>query len=241
MSTRPTAAFHLNFEEAFRFIGRDRAWGQKLALGALFSLLSFVVVGGLLVQGYLLLMAERVARAEPEPLPAWEDYGEILRQGVAGFVVALVYSLPLILIGVVSFLLFIPIAVAGSSSTQLGNQIAGLTGVLFFLIWLLIIPLALLLGIVVPAAQAQLVLHDGHLAAAFRLREIFAFIGRYRGQYALLLIITYAASSLLSQIGYLACFVGVFATIFLAQLFQYHLIGQLCWHERATQRDRLTR
>ena len=64
--------------------GAIRAGSPKLALGALFSLLSMVVVGGILTQGYLLLLAERVARAEPQPLPEWDDFGEILRQGFSG-------------------------------------------------------------------------------------------------------------------------------------------------------------
>lgn len=238
---RPTATFGLNFDEAFRFIGRDRAWLQKLALGALFSLLSLVLVGGILVQGYLLILAERVARAEPEPLPAWEDYGEILRQGIMGFIVTLVYSLPLILLAILSTLLVVPLALAGSSSSQLAGPIAGVTSLLFILLFFLLFPLALLVGIVIPAAHAQLVLRDGELAAAFRLREVFGFIGRYRGQYALMLLLSYVASSFLSQIGYIACFIGIFVTIFLAQLFQYHLIGQLCWRERATQGVQLTR
>jgi hypothetical protein len=55
---------------------------------------------------------------------------------------------------------------------------------------------------------------------------------RQPGQYALLLLLSYVASSILNQIGYLACFVGIFVTIFLGQLFQYHLIGQLCWYDR---------
>jgi hypothetical protein len=47
-----------------------------------------------------------------------------------------------------------------------------------------------------------------------------------------MIILSIAASSVLSQIGYFACFIGVFVTIFVAQLFQYHLIGQLCWYDR---------
>ncbi|HEY8599698.1 MAG TPA: DUF4013 domain-containing protein, partial [Thermomicrobiales bacterium] len=110
----PAPTFRLNFEEAFRFIWRDPRWLAKLALGALFSLLSFVVVGGILTQGYLLILAERVARAEPQPLPEWEDYGEIARQGFSGFLITLVLSLPLIMLGLVIALLYLPILFAGA-------------------------------------------------------------------------------------------------------------------------------
>ncbi len=227
----PVPTFHLNFDEALRFIWRDPRWLAKLALGALFSLLSVVVVGGVLTQGYLLIFAERVARAEPQPLPEWEEFGEILRQGISGFIITLVLSVPLFVLGFAITLLYFPILFAGVSGGQ-GATAAAAGGLLIVPLSLLFLPLALLVGIVSPAAHAQLVLHDGDLAAAFRFREISAFMSRQRGQYALMIIISIAASSLLSQIGYFACFIGVFVTIFVAQLFQYHLIGQLCWYDR---------
>jgi len=227
----PVPAFRLNFDEALRFIWRDPRWLAKLALGALFSLLSVVVVGGILTQGYLLILAERVARAEPQPLPEWDDFGEILRQGFSGFLITLVLSIPLIVVGFLIALLYFPVLFAGASGGQ-GAAAATVGGLLIFFLSLLFLPLALLVGIVGPAAHAQLVLHNGDLAAAFRFREIFAFISRQRGQYALMIILSIAASGVLSQIGYFACFIGVFVTIFVAQLFQYHLIGQLCWYDR---------
>src|SRR3954469_23130439 len=109
----PRPSFSLNFEEAVRFLGRDRHWFQKIALGAVFSLFSFLIIGGILTQGYLLIFAERVSRAEPDPLPEWQDYGEILRTGVAGFIVSLVYSLPIILLARFALLLvFVPLILA---------------------------------------------------------------------------------------------------------------------------------
>lgn len=224
--------FRLNFEEAFRFIWRDPRWLPKLALGTVFSFLSLVVIGGILVQGYLLLLSERVARQEPNPLPEWDDYGTILRRGINGFLVTLAVSLPLIVLGVLIALLSVPILVFGISGGQSGGGIFAASTALIVALSFLFFPLALLVGIVAPAAVAQLVLHDGELAAAFRFREVFAFIGRYKGQYALLLLLSYSASGFLSQLGYFACFIGIFATIFVAQIFQYHLIGQLCWFDR---------
>jgi hypothetical protein len=224
--------FRLNFEEALRFIWRDPRWLSKLALGALFSLLSFVVVGAILMQGYLLIMAGRVARQEERPLPEWEDWGEILRQGFGAFLVGLILLVPLIIVGFLIFLLFLPLIAAGSSGGQAAGGLAAGASILIAFLSLLFVPLALLVGIVVPAAYAQLILHEGDLAAAFRFREVFGFIGRHKGQYALMLLLSYAVSGFLSQLGYFACFVGIFPTLFMAQLFQYHLIGQLCWFDR---------
>ena len=228
----PVPIFRLNFEEAIRFIGRDPRWLSKLALGALFSLLSVVVVGAILMQGYLLIMAERVARQEEWPLPEWDDYATILRQGFGGFLVGLVLLVPLIIVGFLIVLLLIPLIAAGSSGGQAASGMTAGVGILIAFLTLLFVTLAFLVGIVAPAAYAQLILHGGDLAAAFRFREVFGFIGRHRGQYALMLLLSYAVSGFLSQLGYFACFVGIFPAIFIAQLFQYHLIGQLCWFDR---------
>jgi hypothetical protein len=232
-TTLPAPRFSLNFEEAIRFLGRDRHWFQKIALGAVFSLFSLLIIGGILVQGYLLIFAERVSRAEPDPLPEWEDFGEILRKGTAGFIVSLVYSLPIILLAIISVLvLFVPLALLSASSSRNSGAASGFASLTFLLFMLILIPLIVLTAIIIPAAHAQLVLHDGDLAAAFRLGDVFRFMRRHLGQYALLLLLSYVASSVLNQIGYLACFVGIFVTTFLGQLFQYHLIGQLCWYDR---------
>lgn len=224
--------FRLNFEEALRFIGRDPRWLPKLALGALFSFLSIFIVGGILTQGYLLLLAGRVARAESPPLPEWEDWGEIMRQGFGGFLVSLALSVPLLVLGLLLMALYFPLVVLGASGGQPSGGGVAIVVVLVVIFSFLLIPLSLLVSVFGPAAHAQLVLHGGDLAAAFRFRAGFRFIGRHRGQYALMVVLSMAALSVLGQIGYFACLIGIFPAIFLAQLFRYHLIGQLCWSDR---------
>lgn len=112
--------FRLNINEAFNFIARDPAWPRKLGLGAVFSLLSLVLVGAVLVQGYLLTVMERVARAEPEPLPEWDDFGELLRKGLIGWVVSLIYYIPyvallaLIYFGYIGLAIGLPLSSSGN-------------------------------------------------------------------------------------------------------------------------------
>lgn len=233
---RPAAiarpAFSLNFEEAVRAVFRDPEWLKKLALGALFGLLGLVIIGSIIVQGYLLAYGERVARAERYPLPEWDDFGELLRKGFIGTVVAIAYGLPLALLVVVLTLFTIPLIIGASASGASSDAIGGIFSLAICGGMAVILPLAFLVYVIVPAAHAQLILHDHDLGAAFRLGEVFGFIRRYLGQYLLMTVLAYAALTFLSQVGQLACFVGIFATTFIAQLFQYHLLGQLCWHER---------
>lgn len=227
-------SFTLNFEEAVRAMFRDPAWLKKLAFGALFSFLGLFIVGSIIVQGYLLAYGERVSRAEPYPLPEWDDLGELLRKGLLAFVVSLAYALPLVLIGVALALIAIPLIVAAGVSGASSDAIGGIFSLALCGGLAVFLPLAFLVSAIVPAAHAQLILHQD-LGAAFRVGEVFGFIRRHLGQYLLMTVLAYAALTFLSQIGQLACFVGIFATTFIAQLFQYHLLGQLCWHERATR------
>lgn len=259
--------FRLNIEESLRSLARDPAWPRKLGLGIIWSLLSFTIVGAFFVQGYMLLLLERVARAEPLPLPEWEDYGGLLRRGWRVFVTNLVYQLPLIvlwiILGVASFGLIV--AFIGTIRHSGGSR--GANPLLFspFLL-LLIIPISLLLallgfliGLIIPAAQAQLVLHD-RLGAAFDLGAVLAFIRRNLGQYAIAVALSIGAGLLLDGLSAGTRFtfnfngsggrhfwlepafiIAIIFTVFLValrtiaaffvQLCFFHLLGQLCWYD----------
>ncbi|MGN6756685.1 MAG: DUF4013 domain-containing protein [Thermomicrobiales bacterium] len=232
-ATAVDRAFRLDFDQAISFVGRDRNWLPKLGLGALFSFLTVIIIGYVLIQGYLLTLMQRVARLEPEPLPEWDEYGELLRKGAVVTAVNLAYYVPywLIIIALYIMQTVLSLAFTQSGSSSLGPFIAAPIG-LTLLGYLITIPLGLLLGVTMPALHAQLALYDADFAAAFRLREIWGFINRHRGQYALAVALALAANYFLSFVGYLACCVGIFVTNFLVQLFQTHMLGQLCWYER---------
>jgi hypothetical protein len=146
--------------------------------------------------------------------------------------VAILYSLPLFLVVVVLGLLMFPLIFAASASGASDDAIGGIFTLAVCGGMALVIPFMFLVYVIVPAAHAQLILHNHDLGAAFRVGEVFRFMRRNLSQYLLMTLLTYAAIFMLSQIGQFACFVGVFATTFIAQLFQYHLLGQLCWYER---------
>jgi hypothetical protein len=264
----PLPPFRLNFEEAFRFLGRDPRWPSKVGLGLLWSLLSFTIVGALFVQGYFLTLSERVARADPAPLPEWTGYGTLLRKGWRVFIMNLVYNLPSILIGLVIAFLLISVVfsfVSGLLSSG-GTRNPTISPLLFspFLLLLIIpliailIPLSFFVSAILPAATAQLVLHD-ELRAALDLRAVFAFIRRNFGQYALAVGLYLGANLVLGSLSVSYRFtpsgsggrhfwqepifivltvvlvvlllLRVVASFFL-DLLRAHLIGQLCWYDR---------
>jgi hypothetical protein len=254
---RPLPRFRLNVEEALRFFARDPRWPTKLAVGVLCQLLGITIIGYLLAQGYLLTVAERVARVEPEPLPEWRDFGELLRKGAMVFIVNLAYGLPLIILAIVFVALLVALLVglgglrqltgAGGSPGLGAGSLVLIVGLV--LIVLLMVALALLAGAILPAGLAQLALHDADPRAALRLPAVFRFIRRHLGSYALAVGLNLAATTVLSGVSGglnalggnsfpLAAVAFLFAATFgsvvgfFAQLFLMHMIGQLCWYER---------
>jgi hypothetical protein len=264
-ATAPPPSFRLNIEECVRFLARDPAWPRKLGLGVLWSLLGFTIVGAFFVQGYLLLLTERVARAEPLPLPEWADYGALLRRGWRVFVTNLVYQLPSLLLGSAIGALLLVTIVGFVRGFTARNGVGPNPLLLSPLAFLLIIPLILLLvlvgflvGLITPAALAQLVLHD-RVGAALDLGAVLAFIRRNLGQYALAIALYLGANLLLGGLSFGARFtvsgtggrpfwteplfiLAVLATLsllalrtiggFFVQLCFSHLLGQLCWYDR---------
>ena len=258
----PLPRFRLNVEEAVRFFARDPRWPAKLAVGVLCQLLGITIIGYLLAQGYLLTVAERVSRVEPEPLPEWRDFGELLRKGAMVFIVNLAYSLPLILLAIVfvGLLVALLVGLGGLRGLTGAGGLPGLGAGMIVLIVglalvvLLMIALGLLASVILPAGLAQLALHDADPRAALRLPEVFRFIRRHLGSYALAVGLYVAATTVFSGLtGGLSALGGrsfpltvlafLFATVvgtvvtFFAQLFLMHMIGQLCWYERLARGD----
>lgn len=236
MSTsQPTVAassFTFNYDEAVRAMFRDPDWLKKVLLGSLFSILGIFVVGSIIVQGYLIVYAERVARADPRPLPEWEDYGELLKKGLIGLLVSIVYSLPLILVAILFVVLMIPLSVAAGAAGASGDAIGGIFTLALCGGMAVFLPISIAVYLIYPASFVQLILHNHDLGAAFRVGDVLRLMRRHLGQYLVMVLLSYAAVFGLSQVGQIACFIGIFPAVFLSQLFQYHLIGQLCWYER---------
>ena len=260
----PPPPLRLNFGEAFTFLFRDPHWLRKCALTALFSVLSITFIPYLFLAGYWLTLSERVMRLEPQPLPAWTDFGTLLRKGWRVFLVRVVYYAPILLISAVIMGLVLVIAFAiggfGLFTGSTGTSPASLAPILLIIpLALLLIPFSLALPCILPAADAQLVLHEEELEPAFRFGAVFAFIRRNLGQYALMVVLYVGAAqvigggtSILFQIsGNSSRYTGFGLTYFaiLGVLvvvvrsvnsiiglylgcFLAHMIGQLCWYER---------
>lgn len=209
----------MNFERAFSFVLDDPDWAKKVIIGGLMTLIP--IVGQLLVLGYMIAVGRNVIRDKPQPLPAWDDWGQMIVDGVYAFVVYLVYAAPLL---VVLCLFLLPALVVGGAFKGAGELGAiGVVGICCF------VPFALIYGIAVqwfflPAALGRYA-DSGDVMSALRLGEIWAITRADPIVFLMALLVTLVAS-LMASLGVILCIVGLLFTQFYAQCVMGHAYGQ---------------
>lgn len=97
----------MNIIRAFAYIRRDRHGLKKVGEIALFVVLCFVPVIGLIplcaLLGYLAEIIHNIVNDYPRPLPEWDHVGEDVGKGVHVLLALLVYHLPLIVVSVLLY------------------------------------------------------------------------------------------------------------------------------------------
>lgn len=161
----------MDINKAVRFVTEDRTWLSKLLIGVLMSVLSFLIVPTLILQGYVIKIIRQVMNGAWDGLPEWDDWGKLLRDGFFLTVAEIVYTLPFII------LMGIGIATTGGLASLTGSEsAAGLiatTGGLGMLCLIFIFIVVLLL--LTPAIIIQYAIKDD-FGALFRFSEVFAII-----------------------------------------------------------------
>ncbi|KPN30841.1 hypothetical protein SY89_01581 [Halolamina pelagica] len=135
----------------------DSALG-RIIIGGLLGFGSFLIVPAIALMGYLVWVLDGAARGEEEP-PAFENWGDMIVDGLKATAVTIVY-------GIVPFvLMLISIFVAGSGGTT-GNETAtGILGGIGLLGLLLSFVALFVLYYLIPAALTNMALEDDFGAA----------------------------------------------------------------------------
>jgi hypothetical protein len=84
----------MNYTRAFSFMFEDKNWIVKIILGAIFNLLTVVLIGIPFVLGYLLELAKNSAEGKEIPLPEWDNLGDKFARGLVFAVIMIIYSIP---------------------------------------------------------------------------------------------------------------------------------------------------
>ena len=152
----------INYTKAFSFMFEDKNWAVKILLGAIFNLLTLVLVGIPFILGYLLELAKNSSEGKEIPLPEWDNLGDKFTRGLVYLIIVIIYSIPGIILS------FIPC-------------IKNCLGPLYFLAMLFILPY-----ITVKYAQT------GSFEDVFRFKELFDFVKQNINNLLIVVLLTIA-------------------------------------------------
>lgn len=209
----------MDLGRAFGFFFEDENWLNKVLIGGLLQIIP--IVGQLALLGYLFEVARNVAQGNPRPLPDWSDLGTKLVKGVYGFVIGLVYSLPIIALVLVWVVLIAVVGVASGNSEAAG----GVMALLILCLYALLFVLALVIQVVVLAAFARYVQTDS-LSAALQFGEVIGMVRSTPSTWVVLFLV-YILTSLVGSLGSIACGIGVLFTYVYGMAVFGHALGQV--------------
>ena len=196
---------------SFTYVFEDEEWVKKLLMAAIAALIPFI--GWIPLLGWALLIARRIIRQDPEPLPDWNDLGELFTLGLKGLVVVIVASLlPMILA-----LPFILLSAFASNSDAIYSIYSICYGCFNFIY-------GLALAFVLPASFGILADTD-QLGDALNPSKLIALVRANPSAY-LMALVGGIGASIVADLGVILCFVGVFFTMAYAAAIMGHLYGQ---------------
>jgi hypothetical protein len=224
----------VDYSRGLRFVFDDPAWVAKILIGALFTLLSVFFIGTIWVSGYTVEIVRRTIRGESRPLPEWNDWSALTRDGLRATVVWVAHCVPLMILAVLLALALGGVGTIISSSLdtptdfQTALFLMVLTGTVFFSL----VGLAVLLYL--PAAFLRFVILD-RVSAAFDFRRNVDFIRRNMNSYFQALVVFFVAS-FIAQFGIVVLCIGFFPAAFWSVCVFGYAMGKLALEDRSIER-----
>jgi hypothetical protein len=182
-------------------------WLITIAIGGIASLLSFLIVPAFVVSGYL-VRALRAGMEGAEEPPVFDDWGELIKEGLFAAIITLVYQI----IPLIVFAVFVGgslVALVSGSEAGAGAGVLGLIGGIA--IWGLLSLAFAFVGYAGVINYAK----EGSLAAGFDFGVITDVItsGDYIMAWLYVIVLNFVVgtiSGLLSIIPFLGTIIGVF-------------------------------
>jgi len=186
----------MDIGKAFTFIPKEEGWNGKLAIGGVIALFSFLLLPIFFLIGYQLAVMRNVIKNVEHPLPAWENWGELFKEGGTIWVAQFVYALPLVLLSLCYQLIFL-VPALGEGNADLQNALGGI-GIVVSLAWSCILFLySIGLAFIAPALFIQYV-RTGKFGSLFRVGEIIAIARENLVDILLVIVAGFAAGIVLT-------------------------------------------
>lgn len=177
----------MDVNKAFRFVIEDKQWISKLLIGVVMSVLGFLIIPALILQGYMVKIVRQVMAGRDNDLPEWSDYGKLLSDGFFVTVGQLLWFLPLILVMVIGGA---STGFLADSGSDVGAILATGGGILMLCLVLVMIAAALFLT---PALIIQYAI-TGEFGALFRFGEVFDIIRNHLSDILIAFLVTLVAA-----------------------------------------------
>ena len=215
----------MDVNKALTFVTEDERWITKLLIGVVMLFISFLIVPMFFMYGYMVQIIRNVMDGVEKPLPEWEDWGKLLKDGFNLFVAGLVYTLPMWLLMCCSFAFFIPAAGTEGDAAEI---MAGLGAVSMMVMFCLVFLFAIALMLIGPAISIQYARED-NLGACFQFSEVIGIARDNIGDILIALVVVFAVSfvlSLVSIIPIVGWLVAIAANIYILFI-TGHMYGQI--------------
>ncbi len=223
----------MDIAKAFTYVTEDERWMGKIGIGALISLLSFLIIPIPLLVGYMVGVVRNVKDGVVNPMPEWEDWGQLFKDGLSVIVAQLVYTLPFWLLSCIA-----GAGVVGMGSLAETNEDLAAAGIFatFGLVGCLTLVFVVALFFLSPAIVIQYVRTD-ELGSVFRFGEVFTIAKENVGNILLITLVTFGIAIVLNIVigvlGLIPCIGWVAALIIAVAAGPYmtvitgHLYGQI--------------
>jgi hypothetical protein len=180
----------MDVSKSFRFVIDDKQWLSKLLIGVLMSVLSFLILPALILQGYGVKIIRHVMNGNWNDLPEWDDYGKLLKDGLFVTVAELVYTLPFIILMIVGFAATGGMASLADGGSDLAAVAATGGGIVMFCFVILFVVALLFL---MPAILIQYAIKND-FGAIFRFGEVFDIVRHHMADILIAFLVSIVAS-----------------------------------------------
>jgi len=212
----------MDIGSSFSYMFQDENWIKKILIGGVVLLIPIVNFAAI---GYLIQIIRNVRAGQPLPLPEWDEFGKYFVDGLWIFLIFLVWSIPIIVVGCLYGI--------GTAALAENDDLASAIGLISICFWCVMVLWGLVLAAVSPAILIRFA-EVGEFMAGFRFSEITSIITANVGSYIIVILLIWVAS-FIASFGVILCVVGVIFTQFWSYLVAGHLLGQLGAQAQSTE------
>jgi len=189
--------YGFNLSDLLIFPFRDSESRKYFLIGCLIYLVAFVIpiLPWLVASGYSAALIRQVLNGEQPHLVPWDNWEAMLKDGARLVGIRLLYSSPLLLLFVPLVLFSFSLMLYPAFAQHGDSQSLGAAYLIFMLVMtglsVLIMPLSLAIGLLVPAAEIHVIAKDD-FSAGLQFREWWPIFKKNWGGFVVALGIFYA-------------------------------------------------